>query len=52
MLGIRNDTMSEIFREMCEKGMLKKAGHWKYEVINPEVFLWEADEIPKLPEIG
>jgi hypothetical protein len=52
LLGIRNDTMSEIFREMCEKGMLRKAGHWKYHVTDPDLFLWEADEIPQLPEIG
>lgn len=52
LLGIRNDTMSEILKEMCGKGMLKKARHWKYEIVDPEVFLWEADEVPTLPEIS
>lgn len=49
MLGIRNDSMSEIFREMCAAGMLRKMAHWKYEVIDPEKFVWES-KLTLLPE--
>lgn len=40
-IGIGKVAMSLILKEMAEKGMLIKHGQGKWEVVDPEAYLWE-----------
>lgn len=44
MLEITIYAMSAIFKDMCEKGYLRKLGNGKYIIIEPSLTVWSDDK--------